>query len=393
MGPGFRLTPMRLSLAVLSVLLVLLFFFSAPSAPSQTKDLKGQLSLYLAGHDRPVAEGAAGLRYIPSFSLKQEIGRGLALDAEVQANIFAAVQGPAFSGARTSGDVKPYRLWVRLSTDRFEARLGLQKINFGSAMLLRPLMWFDRLDPNDPLQLTDGVKGLLLKYTFRTNAGLWLWGLAGNDDLKGWETAPTRRPAPEFGGRLQIPALAGELALTFHHRRMDTRRSLVPLPPSEGESVPEDRLGFDGKWDVGAGLWIEAVLSRQGYASYPLKFQKTVNIGLDYTFVLGNGLHFLAEHLFVDASARLWSGGKSRSLTALTLDYPLGLLDRVRGMVFRDWSSGNWYRLVTWQRTYDNWSLIAIGFWNPDRYEIYTGRSGAALFAGRGFQVMVVFNH
>jgi len=55
-------------------------------------------------------------------------------------------------------------MWIRLSTKQFELRAGLQKINFGSATLLRPLMWFDKIDPRDPLQLTDGVYALLARY-------------------------------------------------------------------------------------------------------------------------------------------------------------------------------------------------------------------------------------
>ena len=57
---------------------------------------------------------------------------------------------------------------------------GLQKINFGSATMLRPLMWFDQVDPRDPLQLTDGVWGVLGRYYFLNNANIWLWGLYGN---------------------------------------------------------------------------------------------------------------------------------------------------------------------------------------------------------------------
>lgn len=76
--------------------------------------------------------------------------------------------------ARYDGRVKPYRAWVRLSTNTFEARVGLRKINFGSATLFRSLMWFDRTDPRDPLRLTDGVSGLLLRDYAVNNTSLWL---------------------------------------------------------------------------------------------------------------------------------------------------------------------------------------------------------------------------
>ena len=356
-------------------------------------ELKGQLSSWLAYHDRPAPEGSLGLRYIPSFSLKLNLGRSWALDSEVSVNAFGSARGASFSGLVTSGEVKPYRMWIRLSSDRFEARLGLQKINFGSAMLLRPLMWFDRLDPNDPLQLTDGVYGLLLKYTFAGNANIWMWGLYGNGDPKGWETVGTKKASPEFGGRVQVPVPAGEVAVSYHHRLLDTENSLFLLPPQERKNPPEDRLGLDGKWDLGIGLWVEAAMTRQGFDFYPLRYQRTLTVGADYTFGLGNGLHALVEHLSAVAAAEVWGGGTSRDFTGLMLDYPLNIFDRLSGMVFYSDSTDEWYRLLTWRRTYDRWSFHLIGFWNPDRYQIFPGRPGASLFAGKGVQITIVFNH
>jgi len=113
--------------------------------------------------------GQAGLRYIPTFSF----GTG-PFDAELAANGF----GTWSARANSSFDIaaKPYRAWLRYSAPRFEARLGLQKLNFGSATMLRPLQWFDRLDPRDPLALTDGVYAGLARYYFPNDANVWTWG-------------------------------------------------------------------------------------------------------------------------------------------------------------------------------------------------------------------------
>ena len=366
--------------------------YPRPGVPSEL-GLKGQLSGWLGYHDAPSAEAAFGLRYIPSFSLKHDLGRGWSLDSEVSVNAYGAARGAALSTLNTSGEIKPYRAWVRLASDRFEIRLGLQKINFGSAMLLRPLMWFDRIDPNDPLQLTDGVYGLLLKYTFPGNANVWLWGLAGNGDPKGWETVGTKKTSPEFGGRVQVPVPAGEAALSYHHRTIDMASGVTALPPGERMNPPEDRFGFDGKWDLGVGLWIEAALTRQGYSVIPQRWQRSWTVGLDYTFDWGNGLHVLAEHLNAAVAAGAWDSGVSREFTGISLDYPLGLLDRMSTMLFFAGSTGEWYRLLTFRRTYDRWSFYVIGFLNPDHYQIFPGRTGASLFAGRGVQITIVFNH
>ena len=383
-----------MKLKVMGFLLIWAMIMTRPMPGiCQDADVRGQLSGWLAYHDAPSAESGLGLRYIPAFSLKLDLGRGWALDSEVSINAYGSARGASFSSWEASGEIKPYRIWVRLVSDRFEARFGLQKINFGSAMLLRPLMWFDRLDPNDPLQLTDGVYGLLLKYTFAGNANIWIWGLYGNGDPKGWETVGTKKTAPEFGGRIQTPVPAGEVALSYHHRTIDAATSGAALLPGERTNPPEDRLGFDGKWDLGVGLWIEAVLARQGYAVFPLRYQRTLTLGLDYTFDLGNGLHILAEHLRAAAAADVWGSSDSRDFTGLILDYPLDLLDRLSGTVFYAGSTGDWYRLLTWRRTYDRWSFHVIGFWNPDRYQLFPGRPGASLFAGKGVQLTIVFNH
>ena len=112
-------------------------------------------------------------------------------------------------------------MWVKFSGDQFELRAGLQKINFGSAQMFRPLMWFDRIDPRDPLQLTDGVYGLLARYYFLNNANIWLWGLYGDDKIKGWELIPSKKNSIEYGGRVQLPLYTGEIAATYHHRTAD----------------------------------------------------------------------------------------------------------------------------------------------------------------------------
>jgi hypothetical protein len=363
------------------------------SGPCQSLDWQGQLSGWLMANDRQPARIQLGVRYIPTFSLKKSFGEKLTLDGEASFNIFGAAQIHRLDDVQTSSDLKPYRLWVRFSTAQFEARLGLQKINFGSAMLLRPLMWFDRIDPNDPLQLTDGVTGLLVKYTFLNNANIWLWGLYGNDDPKGWEAVPSQRKTAEYGGRLQVPVLAGELALTYHHRRMDSQKSLFPLPAEEKQAVPENRFGLDGKWDIGAGVWFEAVLAHQDFELYPQKYQKYLNIGLDYTFSVGNGLHLLTEHLVAESARKVFEAGETVKFSVISLSYSLGLLDSIKGMVFFNWKTKDWYRFITWQRTYNKWSFYLIGFWNPEEYRIYTSQQGKNLFAGKGIQIMIVFNH
>jgi hypothetical protein len=152
-------------------------------------------------------------------------------------------------------------------------------------------------------------------------------------------------------------------------------------------------LGLDGKWDVGVGVWVEGTLSRQDFEVFPLKYQTNLNLGLDYTFSIGQGLHVLGEHLINRASTEALSGGDAAEFTALSLDYPLGISDRIRGMVFYAWEAGDWYRFLTWQRETDRLRLYIIGFWNPERYGIIANQQGKSVFVGRGIELMIVFNH
>jgi len=369
------------------------FLLAVLPLPAQKLDFLNQVSAWFALNDARPSTPRFGLRYIPSLSLMISLGNNLSVDGEVSANAYASGQAPGWKDLSADGRIKPYRLWMRLSTPRFEARLGVQKINFGSAAILRPLMWFDRIDPRDPLQITDGVAALLLRYYFPGNANIWVWGLYGNDDLKGWESSPTARRSPEFGGRVQVPVFHGELGLTYHHRRADLSRGLVYDIALRDPVVPEDRFAVDGKWDVGIGIWAEGALIRQQNEDLSYPYQRLFNIGADYTFAIGNGLHLLAEHLVQRSARSAWGNGTGADFTALSLNYPLGLLDSLSGIFFYDWKNHDLFNFLSWRRTYDHWQFFVIGFWNPESGRIIQTVQGNNLFGGKGVQVMVVLNY
>jgi hypothetical protein len=384
-----------------AVLCACLLVFSSPVEASggaqaaPALDLNGQASGWLSVNDNPVRTLGFGLRYIPGLSLSLGLSPSLALDAEASVNAFFS--GAAAGSAETAPDTrfKLYRAWLRLSSTRFEARLGLQKINFGSASLLRPLMWFDRLDPRDPLQVTDGVSGLLVRYYFPGNANAWAWVLAGNDEPKGWEANPAARRTAEFGGRLQTPFLKGELGLTYHRRRADLSRGPAAWAALPGPVVPEDRWALDGKWDLAAGaaVWAEGALVRQRHDGLPSPYQRFLAAGADTTLPLGNGVLLLAEHLRLDAADGALRQGEGRDLTAVTASASLGLLDRVSAIVFYDWRGRNLYNFLSWQRTYDDWQLFVIAFLNPAAGGVTPASAGVNSFSGRGIMLMAVFNH
>ncbi|MBC7363294.1 MAG: hypothetical protein H5U07_01970 [Candidatus Aminicenantes bacterium] len=327
------------------------------------------------------------------------------LTAEVSLNLWGTLTIQTSQENQFGGKIKPYRLSMKYATSRFEARLGLQKISFGSATLIRPLMWFDRVDPRDPIQLTDGVYGLLVRTYISTRTILWSWVLYGNKNPKGWEILSTQNSRPEFGARAQVPAGRGELAFTFHQRRChfegsSPTASMVPVSPGSPSSFnfPETRMAADGKWDLGIGLWFEATLTKQQSPYLTFPWQRALTIGLDYTFVLGNGLHLLGEYFQSDVSKEALANDTFPPLRARFLaasaSYPFTPLDYFSAIVFFDASSHDLYSFVRWQRSYDRWSLNLMAFWNPTEYRIFaappTGQVN--LFAGRGLQLMLLYN-
>ncbi len=181
-----------------------LLLFACQSALSQTEEFHGQASGWVNTNNDSVAGSVGGLRYIPDILLEKKLSDQLDANVDISLNTFATAQYAKNESPSYEEEIKPYRGWARLSTEKFEVRVGLQKINFGSAMIFRPLMWFDRVDPRDPLQLTDGVYAMLARYTLLNNANIWLWGLYGNNDTKGWELSPTEKKTSEYGGRVTV---------------------------------------------------------------------------------------------------------------------------------------------------------------------------------------------
>ena len=187
-------------------------------ANSSTTEFSGMASGFWHITDN---QDNVNVRYIPQLETMFSSN----FDAELSGNVFTEIGDTLF--------IKPYRGWVRYRSAQVEIRLGLQKINFGAARILRSLSWFDQLDPKDPLQFTDGVYALRMQYYYSNNANVWLWGLYGNGNPKGWEMFGTKESTPEFGGRFQYPFGNAELAVTAHHRTI------------QFDGIAENRIALD----------------------------------------------------------------------------------------------------------------------------------------------------
>jgi len=379
-----------------NIFFLFLISFSASStyqALAQLLSLNGQFSGWIVGNTDKSIGKQFGVRYLPDVSLLKYFRHNYLIDGEFAVNGYQIWRATSPSTIQTDGDIKPYRIWLRFSSNQFETRIGLQKISFGSALLMRALMWFDRIDPRDPLQLTDGVYGMLLRYYFLNNTNVWFWGLLGNHKSKGWEIFPSKNNSLEGGGRLQIPFGTGEIAATYHYRTLDQGNSSISEINYLDETIPESRIALDGKWDVGIGLWFESVVLHQQTELFPLNFWHMLSVGADYTFKLGNGLHALSEFFLFETSSGFLKKGEGVSFSALLGDYLIGLSDHVFAIIYYDWKEKNTYRFFRWQRTYDNWSFHLISYWNPNQELWHQLPSGNKVFTGKGVQLMVAFNH
>ena len=280
----------------------------------------------------------------------------------------------------------------RSAMPQLELRAGLQKINFGSATMLRPLMWFDRMDPRDPLQLTDGVWGLLGRYYFLNNANIWLWGLYGIKELKGLEVLKTYSNNPEFGGRVQLPIGIGEAAFSFHHRTVKTE-TIYDFLSLDFDRYSESRFGFDTKIDWIIGMWFEGAWVNSNKNIGIFSNQTLINAGADYTFGIGNGLLTIYEHLVTSSDENPFEFWSPFQFSLISISYPIGLFDNVGAMFYYSWKSDDVYSFINWQRTYNRLSFHIMAYWNPISFDLPQQNLGSNLFGGKGIQIMLVFNH
>jgi len=327
-----------------------------------------------------------GGRFIPEITLTGDLKNDRLIDMKLSANGYTSIE---LNGQGSEGQtyrIKPYRMWIRYSTPRLEIRAGLQKISFGSASVLRPLMWFDKMDFRDPLQLTDGVYGLRGRYYFQNNVNIWLWALYGNKDTKGWEVAPTQENRAEYGGRLQVPMVKGEVGLSYHYRKADFSTFYIAMPEVTDPFFRQDLLGLDAKWDIGPGIWFEYTLKRNDEMNTLFsRNEHFINLGMDYTFGLGNGLNITTEYFRYEGSA-------SNNYSILAFSYPFGLMNRLVAAFYYNWDNNDLYRFINFQRDYDLLSLNIIAFWNPEGSSLYGAGEERNLMAGTGLQLMATVN-
>lgn len=356
---------------------------------SDSLQFSGQLSAWSHYNPSKTLSLSAGARYIPDLRYQLRFQKDRLIEIEGSANISGYLGIRPFDSVSPDGSLAAYRAHIRFASQQFELRLGLQKISFGSAVMLRPLMWFDQIDPRDPLELTYGVWGALGRYYFLNNTNLWIWCLYGNEKSRPWDIGDTKTKIPEAGTRIQLPVSKGEIALSYHFRSTSLPDSLGP-----GMSeIPENRLGFDGRWDLGMGLWFEGSWVHKGKKVGLLSNQEMLNLGADYTFGIGNGLYAVFEHLLTASSEKAFDMSNTINFSALSLQYPIGIVDNLNSMIFYDWRNASTYTYINWNHRFAKFTFYLMAYWNPEQYRLPQKENLGQTYAGKGFQIMLVYNH
>lgn len=376
-----------------SVFLLFLCFcvFVSAQKDSTKVSLNGQFATWgivQLNSEYPVQLGA---RLVPALSGKFLFSTNSKIDFEVSVNSNVAASFTGLHYDSTMTQLKLYRAWASYSGANWEVRAGLQKISFGSSALFRPLMWFDGVDVRDPLQLTDGVYGLLGKYYFENNANLWIWGLLGNDLIKGYENVGTSKWKPEIGARIQLPVGSGKIALTSNNRHV-----VIPAGLGVG-TLNEIRVGLDGRWDFAVGLWFEASATSLEVKNINspdlLQNQDIWNVGVDYNIPIGSGIKLDVEFFRYHSANKLFVGGLALNVLGTMVTFPMAKLDNLSAMAYYLPDQGKWMNYLSWNRiTSNDFSFHAIGYWNPSDVELILAQLyNPKLFVGRGLQIMLSY--
>lgn len=293
--------------------------------------------------------GSVEFAWIPEVSLQYALSDLLSFQAEYS---FHSSIDLRWNDDISSEDIdtKSYRAWLRLSIPQAELRVGLQRLSFGSAQILRPLQWFDRINPLDANEMTGGVDAILWRYYFVNSANLWCWLIQSDGELLGNEYIPSQKDGYQMGGRIQYPFQYLDTAISYH------RRELILSPSDSGI---EHRIGIDLRHDSFASMWFESSASL--FQDEQVDFHSSslsAMLGMDYTVGIGNGLHAVMESMLLASIAtELYNIRRQESYTALMLDYPLGILDHVTLLNLYDWEERSSLHSFLWRRTYDHLGL------------------------------------
>ena len=371
----------RFRIVAYGITLLIVCLSTSAASFAQPFSLKGQFwGNILHGNDPPASHSSfvTDLGYIPMLSLSRDLSIDRFVDLEwsyrMQYRMYE--EDVVFSS-------KPYRLGLRYSSEKIEARLGLQKIAFGPSMVLRSLAWFDTIDPKDPTGQTDAVEAFRLRLFPTSSLAFWLWST--NND----------RDTLSYGGRAELSTSIGEWGLTYHQDPAELGQSVGQFPIFI--SGPHQRIALDYRYDGYFGFWFEgAGIFADSKQDVELNRFTLFTLGADYTIPVGSGLLIMAETMKINGSSTAADSSSKLTYTALMVSLPINMLHHLMFIAQIDWDNSHIYNYLRWGITYDHFSLNFIFSISPrrDDYNIakeYLPKTVAGF--GTGLQFMLIYNH
>ena len=356
------------------LILAIVYFGLNITLYTQSFSMKGQFwASGLTSNDVPNDQSPteSTLGYIPTLSLFKNLSNNQLLDMEWAYRLDRTYSG----GSLLYNNESHHRYWVRYSSDKLEARLGLQKIVFGPSQILRSLSWFDTIDLRDPTGQTDGVEAFRLRGFPSNTLSLWSWAINNDQDTL------------SFGWRVELSTNQGEWGFTYHQ---DPSKS---LQMAGQETIPDfgshNRLAVDYRYDGFIGFWNESALISSDGSDIIM-----ATVGADYTLPIANGLLVMAEYMSI--SNKSDSDELSQSYTALMASMPLGMVHQLMFISQFDLEENHSYNYLRWSSTYDHYSLNFILSISPKRtdYNISNELLPKSLAGfGTGLQFMFIYNH
>ncbi len=335
--------------------LILLFPFLIQANPL---NLKGQLWLStLTNNDIPTGQSAyeSTMGYIPTLSLFKELSDNQLVDMEWAYRLDRTYSGDSLLYYNESH----HRYWVRYSSDKLEARLGLQKIVFGPSQILRSLSWFDTIDLRDPTGQTDGVEAFRLRGFPSNTLSLWSWAINNDQDTL------------SFGWRVELSTNQGEWGFTYHQ---DPSKS---LQMAGQETIPDfgshNRLAVDYRYDGFIGFWNESALISSDRSEIIM-----ATVGADYTLPIATGILVMMESTHVSREAN--DSISSQTFTAFMASMPMGMFYNIMLISTLDWDENNSYNYLRFSSAFDSFSINCMVSINPSEVD-------------NSIQLMFIYDH
>ena len=345
-----------------------------PHIQSQGYSLDGELALSgLTNTDFPngFSSYQYNLLYIPKVSIVKTVEDDKTIDSDISLRLLRHYSGDLL----LHDEQKFYRYWLRYNDENFEARIGLQKIVFGTSQLLRTLSWFDSIDPIDLTGQTTGVRALRLRWYPMHYLSSWAWIIDNEDETH------------SYGTRVEISSVFGEWGISYHKDHSKIVRNINSLGISINQ--PNARFAVDYRFDGLVGFWNESAIIKANEANI---FMTT--LGADYTLPIAGGILITAECMLL--KNQFDNMGRNAEFFALMASTPLSINHQIMLVSQVGADLEKMYHHLRWTSTYNYYSLNFICTFYPEKSNFEGNEEllhNSSIGYGTGLQFMLIYNH